>query len=85
LYKPVIDGVFFQNTFIKLEHMYMTISQRSLIQIGDLVSVVLKSDQRSGNLTEGRVQRILTNSPHHPHGIKVKLEDGQVGRVKEIH
>jgi uncharacterized repeat protein (TIGR03833 family) len=48
------------------------------------VAVVLKEDQRSGELTEGTVQAILTNSSFHPHGIKVKLEDGQVGRVQEI-
>jgi uncharacterized repeat protein (TIGR03833 family) len=57
---------------------------RSNIKIGMMVAVVLKQDQRSGDLTEGAVKAILTNSPKHPHGIKVKLEDGQVGRVKEI-
>jgi len=44
----------------------------------------LKTDQQSGKLTEGIVKDILTKSPVHPHGIKVRLEDGQVGRVKEI-
>lgn len=58
---------------------------RSNISVGLNVSIVLKQDQRSGKLTEGVVAKILTNSPNHPHGIKVKLEDGQVGRVKEIH
>jgi uncharacterized repeat protein (TIGR03833 family) len=48
------------------------------------VYIVLKGDQRSGKLTEGVVKDLLTNSPVHPHGIKVRLEDGQVGRVKEI-
>ncbi|KSU80963.1 YwbE family protein [Fictibacillus enclensis] len=48
------------------------------------VNIVLKKDQRSGKLTRGKVKDILTNSAHHPHGIKVRLEDGQVGRVKEI-
>lgn len=57
---------------------------RNNIQIGQLVAIVLKKDQRSGELTEGVVKRILTKSPTHPHGIKVLLEDGQVGRVKEI-
>jgi uncharacterized repeat protein (TIGR03833 family) len=47
--------------------------------------VVQKHDQRSGDLTEGIVERILTNSAFHPHGIKVKLSSGEVGRVKEIH
>lgn len=45
---------------------------------------MLKQDQRTGKLTEGYVDRILTNSSHHPHGIKVMLADGQVGRVQEI-
>lgn len=63
----------------------MSITQRSNIQKGYLVSVVLKADQRSGKLTEGTVKDILTNSPNHPHGIKVRLEDGQVGRVKKIY
>ncbi|WKE67161.1 YwbE family protein [Gallaecimonas kandeliae] len=58
---------------------------RANIKIGAKVAVVLKEDQSSGALTEGVVQRILTNSANHPHGIKVRLEDGQVGRVKEIH
>ena len=58
---------------------------RSNISVGLKVSIVLKQDQRSGSLTEGVVAKILTNSPNHPHGIKVRLEDGQVGRVKEIH
>ncbi|PTM02248.1 MAG: YwbE family protein [Bacteroidetes bacterium] len=57
---------------------------RKNISIGAEVAIVLKEDQRSGNLTEGIVSRILTKSPQHPHGIKVQLEDGQVGRVKEI-
>ncbi|MDA3891120.1 MAG: YwbE family protein [Salinivirgaceae bacterium] len=48
------------------------------------VKIVLKQDQRSGKLTEGIVKDILTNSPKHPHGIKVRLESGLVGRVKEI-
>lgn len=49
-----------------------------------MVTIVLKKDQRTGALTEGIVKRILTKSPNHHHGIKVMLEDGQVGRVKEI-
>jgi uncharacterized repeat protein (TIGR03833 family) len=57
---------------------------RSQIQPGMKVRVVQKQDQRSGKLTEGIVQRILTNSPTHPHGIKVMLDNGIVGRVKEI-
>lgn len=57
---------------------------RAHIKRGQAVKIVLKKDQRSGKLTDGIVQDILTNSPTHPHGIKVRLEDGQVGRVKEI-
>ena len=62
----------------------MSGNTRSQIQIGQTVKVVQKQDQRSGTLTEGVVARILTNSATHPHGIKVKLKDGKVGRVKEI-
>lgn len=51
---------------------------------GVKVNIVLKADQRSGKLTPGIVKDILTKSPTHPHGIKVRLEDGQVGRVKEV-
>jgi uncharacterized repeat protein (TIGR03833 family) len=54
------------------------------IKIGAKVRIVLKKDQRSGALTPGVVKDILTNSSAHHHGIKVRLEDGQVGRVKEI-
>lgn len=57
---------------------------RSNIKIGSEVLVVQKQDQRSGKTTKGTVQRILTNSQQHPHGIKVMLEDGRVGRVKEV-
>lgn len=59
-------------------------TDRSAIKPGLRVLIVLKKDQRTGNLTEGIVKDILTNSPFHPHGIKVRLDDGQVGRVKEI-
>ena len=57
---------------------------RKNIQIGNEVEVVQKHHQRSGELTEGIVKKILTNSPSHPHGIKVMLEGGIVGRVKNI-
>ena len=62
----------------------MSGQNRADIHIGDKVKIVLKKDQPTGKLTEGIVSRILTNSSHHPHGIKVMLEDGQVGRVQEI-
>ena len=54
------------------------------VKIGAKVNIVLKQDQRTGKLTSGIVKNILTNSPTHPHGIKVRLQDGQVGRVQEI-
>ena len=57
---------------------------RADIRIGARVKIVLKADQPTGKLTEGIVARILTRSSHHPHGIKVMLEDGQVGRVAVI-
>ena len=57
---------------------------RSNIKPGLTVLIVLKQDQRTGRLTKGIVKDILTKSPNHPHGIKVRLESGQVGRVKEI-
>ena len=60
-------------------------TKRSNIRAGLSVSIVLKQDQRTGKLTQGIVKDILTKSPNHHHGIKVRLEDGQVGRVKEIH
>ncbi|MDX5481373.1 MAG: YwbE family protein [Hymenobacteraceae bacterium] len=58
--------------------------KRSNIKPGMRVNIVMKEDQRTGDLTEGYVQNILTKSPSHPHGIKVRLETGEVGRVKEI-
>jgi len=59
-------------------------NKRANIKKGLKVKVVKKKDQRSGKLTAGTVKRILTNSANHPHGIKVMLESGTVGRVKEI-
>ena len=59
-------------------------NQRKNIQIGDEVEIVQKHHQRTGELTEGIVKRILTNAANHPHGIKVMLETGEVGRVKRI-
>lgn len=59
-------------------------NNRKDIKIGSNVKIVEKQNQRNGTLTEGIVSRILTNSKHHPHGIKVMLEDGIVGRVKKI-
>jgi uncharacterized repeat protein (TIGR03833 family) len=59
-------------------------TRRRDIRPGAQVLIVLKQDQRSGKLTEGVVRDILTKAPTHPHGIKVRLESGQIGRVKEI-
>ncbi len=58
--------------------------KRADVKYGLDVGVVLKEDQATGRLTYGKVQKILTNSPTHPHGIKVRLNTGEVGRVKEI-
>jgi uncharacterized repeat protein (TIGR03833 family) len=58
--------------------------KRSDVKPGQLVEIVQKQDQRSGELTEGIVKDLLTNSPNHPHGIKVRLETGEVGRVYRI-
>lgn len=57
---------------------------RAEVKAGAKVKIILKADQRTGKLTEGVVARLLTKSSFHPHGIKVMLEDGQVGRVQEI-
>lgn len=62
----------------------MNPKKRFDIKQGQKVNIVLKQDQKSGKLTQGIVKNILTNSPTHPHGIKVRLLDGQVGRVQEI-
>jgi len=62
----------------------MAMPARADIRPGMKVAIVLKEDQRTGRLTEGIVRDILTRSPQHPHGIKVRLESGEVGRVKSI-
>ena len=59
-------------------------TKRTNIKVGITVKIVLKQDQKTGKLTEGVVQNILTKSANHHHGIKVRLESGDVGRVKEI-
>lgn len=58
--------------------------KREDIRVGLLVNIVLKKDQRSGELTEGFIKRVLTKAKFHPHGIKVMLDTGEVGRVKAI-
>lgn len=62
----------------------MSVPARRQIKPGLKVAIVLKQDQRTGRLTEGLVADLLTKSPTHPHGIKVRLTDGQVGRVQKI-
>ena len=62
----------------------VTIPSRDKITIGVIVQIVQKQDQRTGKLTEGAVKRILTSSNFHPHGIKVELDNGKVGRVQNI-
>jgi len=59
-------------------------TSRKNIKVGQYVAIVLKKDQRTGDLTEGVIKRILTKSTTHPHGIKVMLDTGEVGRVKKI-
>jgi uncharacterized repeat protein (TIGR03833 family) len=62
----------------------MQLPARADVKPGLKVAIVLKEDQRTGRLTTGVVRDILTSSPHHPHGIKVRLESGEVGRVKSL-
>lgn len=59
-------------------------SERKNVRPGLTVDIVLKQDQRTGRLTRGVVKDVLTKSPRHPHGIKVRLETGEVGRVKAV-
>jgi uncharacterized repeat protein (TIGR03833 family) len=61
-----------------------TVPSRTKINVGLNVQIIQKQDQRSGNLTEGTVKRILTSSSFHPHGIKVELDGGKIGRVQNI-
>ncbi|MBN1837119.1 MAG: YwbE family protein [Spirochaetales bacterium] len=59
-------------------------TRRADVKVGRRVAIVQKQDQRTGRVTEGVVRDILTNSSQHPHGIKVRLESGEIGRVKQI-
>ncbi len=70
--------------FVQGEYCNMEGTDRNNIKIGQTVSIVLKKDQQTNTLTEGIVSRILTKSKFHPHGIKVRLDTGEVGRVKQI-
>ena len=69
--------------FIRKE-VKMDTKKRFDVKVGLKVNIVLKADQRTGKLTQGVVKDILTNSPTHPHGIKVRLQNGDVGRVQQI-
>ena len=73
---------FFEDIFKKLKFMEGT--RRADIKLGIDVKVELTEDKRTGRLTEGKVKEVLTSSPNHPHGIKVMLENGLVGRIKQI-
>lgn len=80
-----LDLVVSNVLFIEVKgRIIMNGKNRADIKIGAQVKIILKADQKTGKLTEGTVSKLLTNSPTHPHGIKVMLEDGQVGRVQEI-
>ena len=57
---------------------------RNMLSLGTGVMIIQKQDQRTGKLTEGKIKRVLTSSKLHPHGIKVELEDGKIGRVQNI-
>jgi len=84
LQKKEFDYLYFCFKKIYLIFMNLDGRIRKNIRIGIEVEIVQKQDQRSGNLTKGIVKRILTNSPNHPHGIKVQIVTGKVGRVKNI-
>ena len=69
---------------MKFRILLNVIPSRDKISIGIIVQIVQKQDQRMGKLTEGRVKRILTSSQVHPHGIKVELDNGKIGRVQSL-
>ena len=82
------NSVFLSKQRFRINHQYQrslnVVPSRDKIKIGIIVQIVQKQDQRSGNLTEGTVKRILTSSNFHPHGIKVELDNGKIGRVQNI-
>jgi uncharacterized repeat protein (TIGR03833 family) len=77
--------MFHKKEYTQDQEVNMDGKLRKDIKPGLKVAIILKVDQRSGNLTDGVVKDILTNSPNHPHGIKVRLESGQIGRVAKIY
>jgi len=82
------NSVFLSKQRFRIDHQYQrslnAVPSRDKIKIGIIVQIVQKQDQRTGNLTEGIVKRILTSSNFHPHGIKVELNNGKIGRVQNI-
>lgn len=82
------NSVFLSKQRFRIQHKYQrslnAVPSRDKIKIGITVQMVQKQDQRTGNLTEGIVKRILTSSNFHPHGIKVELDNGKIGRVQNI-
>jgi len=81
---PKFKRPFGTGTMTEIEKEKMNGQNRKDIKPGLKVEIVLKQDQRTGKRTTGIVKDILTNSPSHPHGIKVRLESGEVGRVQEV-
>jgi uncharacterized repeat protein (TIGR03833 family) len=77
-------AIYARSSICKRKKLNMNGATRDNIKPGLEVLIVLKKDQSTGKLTKGIVKDILTNSPTHPHGIKVRLQSGEVGRVKEI-
>jgi uncharacterized repeat protein (TIGR03833 family) len=80
---PLLRIIYITGTGVKSDSS-MDGTRRINIHIGDNVDIVLKQDQRTSKLTRGTVSEILTSSQSHPHGIKVRLTDGKVGRVKSV-
>ena len=82
------NSVFLSKQRFRIDHQYQrslnAVPSRDKIKIGIIVQIVQKQDQRTGNLTEGIVKRILTSSNFHSHGIKVELDNGKIGRVQSI-
>lgn len=80
------DILFIQRFRINYQYQISlgTTLSRDKIKIGSRVQIIQKQDQRTGNLTEGTVKRILTSSNFHPHGIKVELDNGKIGRVQSV-
>ena len=81
---PQTINISILNRYFAKNYLQMQGQNRNEIKVGATVGIVLKEDQRTGKITEGIVKDILTKSMFHPHGIKVRLSSGEVGRVKLI-